>query len=276
MPAGQIWDYGWKGGDCAGVARVVCAHGGYYFIVCGDATGEIQARAKKSVFGRGAERPQTGDFVRYVHNPSGESLITGILPRFSHFERRDPGARRKTQTLAVNFDVLAIAMAPGGDYSPARIERYLALAADMGEAKAVVVLTKADLAPEWRAGPPAGLLEAVAGRAEVFCTSAKTGEGIERLKTYAAPRTTLALVGSSGAGKSTLLNTLAGEELAAVQDVQEWSGRGRHTTTSRRLYLLPCGAMVVDTPGVREIGMAGEEDAQLAKGASTHRWRIKQ
>ena len=99
--------------------------------------------------------------------------------------------------------------------------------------------------------------------------------GLERLRELAAPGATIAFVGSSGAGKSTLINTLAGEELAAVREVQEWSGRGRHTTTSRRLYMLPSGAMAIDTPGVREIGMVGEVDAVLAKGASTHRWRMQ-
>ena len=82
----------------------------------------------------------------------------------------------------------------------------------------------------------------------------------------------LAAIISSWA-RRTLLNTLAGEDLAATQEVQEWSGKGRHTTTSRELVMLPCGAMVLDTPGIREIGRIGEEDALLAKGESTHRWR---
>ena len=85
----------------------------------------------------------------------------------------------------------------------------------------------------------------------------------------------MALVGSSGVGKSTLLNTLAGEEVAATQEIQEWSGRGRHTTTSRELFRISSGALVLDTPGIREIGRIGEEDAFLAKGESTHRWRVK-
>ena len=92
---------------------------------------------------------------------------------------------------------------------------------------------------------------------------------------YVRPRRTVALVGSSGVGKSTLLNTLAGEEVAATQAIQEWSGRGRHTTTSRELFRISSGALVLDTPGIREIGRIGEEDAFLAKGESTHRWRVK-
>ena len=83
----------------------------------------------------------------------------------------------------------------------------------------------------------------------------------------------IGLIGANGAGKSTLLNTLAGEEWAATQEIQAWSGKGRHTTTSRELVMLPNGAMVIDTPGIREIGMVGEMDDVLVKGESTHRYR---
>jgi ribosome biogenesis GTPase len=90
---------------------------------------------------------------------------------------------------------------------------------------------------------------------------------------YAKEGRTLAFIGSSGVGKSTLLNTLAGEEWAATQEIQEWSGKGRHTTTSRELVILPSGAMIIDTPGIREIGMIGEEDEVRIKGEASHRWR---
>ena len=273
MGESVISRYGWRGESDGSIARVTCAHGDYCTVIGDAAGGEVLARTKKSSFPPGSPRPLAGDFVLFVHNPSGEGVITAVLPRFSHFERRDPSARRKAQTLAVNFDVLAVLMAPGGDFSIPRILRYLALAGDSGCSRIAVVLTKADLAPEWNMVPPRELLDAVAGRADVFCVSALTGAGMDRMRSLAAPRETLALLGSSGAGKSTMLNALAGEFLADVCEVQEWSGRGRHTTTARRLYMLPSGAMVVDTPGVREIGGVGEIDFALAKGASTHRWR---
>ena len=103
--------------------------------------------------------------------------------------------------------------------------------------------------------------------------SSLTGDGLDQLAPYLAPGQTLAFIGSSGVGKSTLLNTLMGEEWQATQEIQEWSGKGRHTTTSRELVMLPSGAMVVDTPGIREIGMLGEQDDLQVKGESTHRYR---
>ena len=104
--------------------------------------------------------------------------------------------------------------------------------------------------------------------------SALDGTGMEKILPYVAPGKTVAFIGSSGVGKSTLLNALAGEDWAATQEIQEWSGKGRHTTTSRELVMLPSGAMVVDTPGIREIGMLGEDEMQLAKGESSHRYRL--
>ena len=290
----RIERFGWRGEVVPGIGRIVSAHGDYYHLVCNEQPeGELLARKKKSAFTRmktaapdsmkGARRselalveppkPITGDFVRFRHNPSGDSMILEVLPRFSHFERKDPTARRTSQTLAVNFDTLFVMMSLNEDFSTARIDRYLALAGDMGEAEAVVVLTKADL---WQEGDEeffAELEETVAGRARILRISSLTGEGMDAVLEYARPGRTVAFVGSSGVGKSTLLNTLAGEEWAATQEIQEWSGKGRHTTTSRELVMLPSGAMVIDTPGIREIGIMGEADAVQAKGVSSHRWR---
>jgi ribosome biogenesis GTPase len=276
------------------VARIVSAHGDYYHLVCNEADGEIIARKKKSAFskrietvkekrgvrkvergeiGREILKPITGDFVRFRYNPQGESMITEILPRFSHFERKDPTAKRKSQTLAVNFDTLFVMMSLNEDFSTARIDRYLTLAEDMGEAEVVVVLTKMDLMEEGDEVFIDELVETIDGRARLLKISSLTGEGMDGVLEYAKEGRTLAFIGSSGVGKSTLLNTLAGEEWAATQEIQEWSGKGRHTTTSRELVILPSGAMIIDTPGIREIGMIGEEDEVRAKGEASHRWR---
>jgi len=264
----RIEQFGWRGAVEPGLARVVSAHGDYYHLVCNEQpAGEVLARKKKSAFRDDAVPPMTGDFVRFRHNTSGESLVLEVLPRFSHFERKDPGARRSSQTLAVNFDTLFIMMSLNENFSLPRLERYLALAEDIGEAEAVVVLTKADLPSAASLATPPDI-----GRRAIR-VSCLTGEGLDDVRAYFGAGRTVAFVGSSGVGKSTLLNTLAGEELAATQEVQEWSGKGRHTTTSRELVMLPCGAMALDTPGIREIGRIGEADSFLAKGESTHRWR---
>ena len=290
----RIEQFGWRGTVEPGIGRVVSAHGDYYHLVCNEQPpGEILARKKKSAFMRmktvaplsmkgkriSEERaelppqPLTGDFVRFRYNAQGESMITEVLPRFSHFERKDPTAKRTSQTLAVNFDTLFIMMSLNENFSTARIRRYLDLAKDMGAAEVIVVVTKVDLRQDGDEEFFDELREEVGDAARILEISSLTGEGMEQVNEYVKPGKTLAFIGSSGVGKSTLLNTLMGEEWQATQEIQEWSGKGRHTTTSRELVMLPSGAMVIDTPGIREIGMIGEMDDLQAKGESTHRYR---
>ena len=291
----RIEQFGWRGPVQPGIGRIVSAHGDYYHLVCNEQpTGEILARKKKSAFGRMKTKapdsmkgmkvsearavaplqPITGDFVRFRYNAQGESLITEVLPRFSHFERKDPTARRTEQTLAVNFDTLFVMMSMNENFSLPRLERYLTLAEDMGEAKAVIVLTKKDLkSADGRMVGCSDVLMANHQKAEVCEISSLTGEGLEAIEAYLQPCQTVAFIGSSGVGKSTLLNTLSGEEWAATQEIQEWSGKGRHTTTSRELVMLPSGAMVIDTPGIREIGLVGEAELLRVKGECSHRYR---
>ena len=290
----RIEQFGWPGAVEPGIGRVVSAHGDYYHLVCNEQpTGEILARKKKSAFMRmktvapvnmkgkkiSEERaelppqPLTGDFVRFRYNAQGESMITEVLPRFSHFERKDPTAKRTSQTLAVNFDTLFVMMSLNENFSTARIRRYLDLAKDMGAAEVIVVVTKVDLRQDGDEEFFDELREEVGDAARILEISSLTGEGMTQVNEYVKTGKTLAFIGSSGVGKSTLLNTLMGEEWQATQEIQEWSGKGRHTTTSRELVMLPSGAMVIDTPGIREIGMLGEQDDLQAKGESTHRYR---
>ena len=261
-PAGEIF------------GRVVSAHGDYFHLVCDVAEGEILARKKASAFrSEEALQPTTGDFVRLVYNPSGESRITGVLPRFSEFLRVDPSSSgRRTQAIAVNFNSLFFLMSVNENFSPARLARVVELAEASGcRERLVVLLTKADLAEARELSEQEALLAPF--DVAVHAISAKTGQGMERLAPFAQSGRTVAFIGSSGVGKSSLVNALAGEDWMATQEIQAWSGKGRHTTTSRELVMLPSGLMAIDTPGMRELGLPGRDGRHRFHSSGTHRYR---
>ena len=248
-------------------ARVLGTWGDYYRIVCDE--GEGIARKKASAYFKRRvednapcqEIPTTGDFVALRWNPHGESRIIATLPRISKFERAAAGSSgRRAQTIAVNFDTLFFLMSLNQNFSVRRLERFLALGRATGAAVAVL-LTKRDLVDD--AASFLAEVAAIAGDIPVFAISSKTGAGLDRLAPYAQPRRTLAFIGSSGVGKSSLVNALAGDELMPTLEIRDRDAKGRHTTTERELVRLPSGTLVIDTPGMREIGM-WEADAGLA------------
>ena len=233
-------------------ARVTAVHKERYELVC--ERGECHAVLKSSAYFTGTDQPfpTTGDFVLLDWNDSGDSRITETLPRRSYFARRNPTPGQGEQAVAANFDSVFILQSLNQDFNIKRLERYLALSWTSG-ATPVVVLTKTDLVERFdeqllRAS------EAAAG-VDVFAVSAKTGYGIERLCRYLAPGNTVVLLGSSGVGKSSFVNALAGEERMAVKTIREDDAKGRHTTTHRQLIRLENGLMIIDTPGMRELGM---------------------
>ena len=255
-------------------ARVTSAHGDYFHLVSDEAEGEILARKKSSAFrDESTPFPTTGDFVRFTYNPAGESRITGVLPRFSVFERVDPSSSgRRPQTIAVNFDTLFFLTSANENFSTARLERAMELADASGcRGRTVVLITKSDLADDATLSEWIGKASALG--VPVLSISAKTGAGMDSLDEYAKPGRTVALTGSSGVGKSSLVNALAGEEWMATQEIQSWSGKGRHTTTSRELVMLPSGLMAIDTPGMRELGLLGRDGAHRFHSSGTHRYR---
>ncbi len=249
-------------GESGTAARVTAVHKERYGIVCQQ--GECFARLKSSVYfaGKGEPFPTVGDFVTIAYNPAGDSVITHTFPRKTFFARRDPTPGRGEQAVAANFDYVFIMQSLNHNFNIRRLERYLALAWQSG-ASPVVILTKADLKEE--IGEELAAAESAAIGAPAIAVSALEGTGLDALSEYLAPGKTIVFLGSSGVGKSSLLNALAGEALMQVGAAREEDSRGRHTTTHRELILLSCGAMVIDTPGMRELGMweadAGIEDA---------------
>lgn len=194
--------------------------------------------------------PTTGDYVLALPAP-GDWQIVKTLPRKTFFSRLD-GWHGTEQAVAANMDVVFAVQSLNENFNLKRLERYLALAWNSG-AQPVVLLTKADF-PGNHAEKTAQA-QSVAGTAPVIALSAKTGQGIGQLDPYLAPGVTAVFLGSSGVGKSSLVNRLAGADVMSVSGIRERDSMGRHTTTHRQLLRLPSGMLVIDTPGMRELGM---------------------
>ncbi|HEY9843737.1 MAG: ribosome small subunit-dependent GTPase A [Candidatus Sericytochromatia bacterium] len=233
-------------------ARLLSEHPGLFRFVTagGEGLAELSGRLRHQALSR-EELPAVGDWVALNWRPDmDKARIEAVLPRRSVFARKETGGRSQAQIVAANVDTVLLVSALNQDLNVRRIERYLTLAWESG-ARPVIVLSKADLASQAEA--LRAEVEAVAIGTEILTLSALTGTGLDALGPYLAPGQTLALLGSSGVGKSTLVNALAGHQLQRVQAIREDDARGRHTTTHRELFRLPSGALLLDTPGMREL-----------------------
>ncbi|MER7247648.1 ribosome small subunit-dependent GTPase A [Kribbella sp. NPDC000426] len=195
--------------------------------------------------------PCTGDWVLLRSWPDDRITVDSVLPRRTAIVRAEVGGSSRGQVLASNVDVIAIVVGLVPEPNIVRIERFMALAWESG-ARPVVVLTKSDLVGD--ADSVAEDVALAAPGAEVLVCSATTGAGMDGVRGLLDGNATVALLGSSGAGKSSLVNALAGVELLDVQDIRE-DGKGRHTSVRRELIVLPTGGVVIDTPGLRGIGL---------------------
>ena len=231
--------------------RVAVQHRGAYDVLTEE--GELRCDVPGRLYEEAtspAELPAVGDWVAVAPRPEERAgTVQAVLPRRTKFSRKTAWQASEEQVLAANVDVVLIVSSLNGDLNLRRIERYLTLAWESG-ARPVLVLTKADLADDVPGGVAA--VESVAFGAPVLAVSSVTGEGLDELRSHLRPGVTAALLGSSGVGKSTLVNTLAGEELLLTREIRD-DGKGRHTTTRRELIQLPDGALVIDTPGMREV-----------------------
>lgn len=204
------------------------------------------------------ERPVVGDFV--IVETGAPAHIVVVLPRRSVLARAAAGERYARQLIATNIDVVLVLTGLDGDFNPARIERYFALVEGSG-AQAVAILTKRDLVDNAMAADAVATLRArLPAGAEVAAINGKDASSTAALDRFLGPATTAVLVGSSGAGKSTLTNTLLGEARMATAATRASDDHGRHTTTHRALLPLPGGACLIDTPGMRELKLVGDEE----------------
>ena len=219
---------------------------------------EIPAKLKGHFYEEDAENfPVVGDYVHFLYNDKGDSMINSVCERKSLLERPDQAKTAVMQYMVANVDYLFIVTSLNEDYNYNRIARYASIAIQ-GGATPVVILTKSDLCSN--VGRYVREVEGISDKVRVHAISAIYGIGLDELKEYMTSGTTICLMGSSGAGKSTLINAITGEEIMKTSGIREDDDKGRHTTTYRKLIELEGGVTIIDTPGMREVGMANVQD----------------
>jgi ribosome biogenesis GTPase / thiamine phosphate phosphatase len=235
-------------------ARIAADGAGIYHLLGSQARlGELSGRLRHEL--SGIDRPAVGDWVA-VADDAERAVIHHVLQRRTALIRRAADTDATPQMIAANVDIFCLVTSANRDLNPRRIERYLTAVWESG-ANPVVALNKVDLLDDLT--PIRQAISAVTLGVPIIELSALTGAGIDRLREHIGPGTTVGFVGSSGVGKSSLINRLVGREIQHVSDIREDDARGRHTTTRRELVLLPGGGVLIDTPGMRELGLIEDD-----------------
>ena len=235
-------------------ARVVVSRGDFQRVVMehGEADTSVSGKLRHEA-SSSADRPAIGDWVAVR-----EGRIENVLPRLTKLSRKVSGQRTREQVVAANVDTVIIVMGLDADFSIRRLERYLTTVRESGT-RPVVLLNKIDLDSGFEA--KRSEVEALALDETVLAVSCVDGFGLDKVRALLRPRHTAVLLSSSGVGKSTLINFMLGEELQTTRGVSSRNDRGQHTTTHRQLFMIPGGALLIDSPGIRELQLWANEDS---------------
>ncbi|MBN2053741.1 ribosome small subunit-dependent GTPase A [bacterium] len=240
-------------------ARIAYQQKDHYLVYseCGELIAQTSGAFRHGVL-TSADLPAVGDWVMMTAPPPGDrGIIHTVLPRRSAFIRKRPGNRSDEQVMAANVDYAFLVSGLDREFNPHRMERYVTLCYDSG-AQPVIVLNKADLHAD--IDPFIAASRHIGIGLPVVAISAANGFGLNQLGAYLTTGTTVVLLGSSGVGKSTIINAILGSGRQQVQAISDAVHKGRHTTTIRELIMAPGGGVLLDTPGLREVGMWGSEE----------------
>lgn len=252
------------------VARVIAEHKGAYRVQ--NTSGEYSAKITGKQLFKASSRedyPAIGDWVAITELDKEQAVIHKVLPRRTIMKRKYSG-KNEIQIIATNIDVTFVVESVDGDYSLNRFERYFAIA-NNGGVKPAIILNKIDLISKEELDSKLNQIKDRFNDIDVLPTSTTTNEGLDELKKYIVRGKTYCFLGSSGVGKSSLINKLIGENVIKTKNINLHTGRGKHTTTSRKMYFLRNGGIVIDTPGIREVGVTdiiigiGSEITTMAK-----------
>jgi|SRR5215469_7661113 len=268
----SLFGWGWNGyfeaiwrdveREKAVPARVIAQSRGRWRVAgdFGERSAEVAGKLRLAAEG-GADWPAVGDWVAAeLQDQGGAATIREVMPRRSQFVRKLAGKKIAEQVIAANVDTALLVSALDGDFNPRRVERYLAQCWDSG-AKPVMVLNKADACSQVQ--EKLREIESVSMRVPLCVLSARTGQGFDELGKHLVRGETVVLLGTSGVGKSTMVNRLMGHVIQTVREVRQSDSRGRHTTSVRQIFALPGGALLLDTPGLRELQLWDAEEGIL-------------